>query len=342
MAKAKKLPSGNWRARVYSHTTPDGKKHYQSFTASTKQEAEMLAAKFSNNRPSAFVFDLTVDAAINKYIESKTGVLSPSTIRGYRQMQGKYYDSIAKMKVKKLTSADLQYFISSISTKLSPKTTRNVYGLLTASIALFAPDMRFNVTLPMKTTNLNESPSESQIMELYHGAEEWLQKCIALGAFGGLRRGEIAALKYKDIRGQYVYIHSDYVLDENKQWIYKEMPKTVKSVRETKLPLEVVKLLGTGKPNDFVIGVMPDKITKGFYRLKKKYGIEISFHDTRHFYASICAVLGIPDIVAADFGGWEHDSKIFKRTYQGNIRSISDGYSNHLNNHFDDLMRNAE
>lgn len=342
MAKAKKLPSGNWRARVYSHTTPDGKKHYQSFTASTKQEAEMLAAKFSNNRTSAAVFDLTVDAAIDKYIESKTGVLSPSTIRGYRQMQKKYYDSIAKKKVKKLTSADLQYFVSSLSYDLSPKTTRNVYGLLTASIALFAPEMRFNVTLPMKSAKLSESPSEQQIMALFNGAEDWLKKCIALGAFGGLRRGEIAALKYKDIKGQSVMIHSDFVQDEHKQWIYKEMPKTVKSVREVKIPLEVVKLLGTGKPNDFVVGVMPEKITKGFYRLKKKYGIEIAFHDTRHFYASICAVLGIPDIVAADFGGWEHDSKIFKRTYQGNIRSISEGYSNKLNSHFDDLMRNAE
>ena len=36
MAKAKKLPSGNWRVRVYSHTTPDGQKKYESFTASTK------------------------------------------------------------------------------------------------------------------------------------------------------------------------------------------------------------------------------------------------------------------------------------------------------------------
>lgn len=49
MAKAKKLPSGNWRVRIYSHTDVQGKKHYESFTASTKQQAEMMGAKFANN-----------------------------------------------------------------------------------------------------------------------------------------------------------------------------------------------------------------------------------------------------------------------------------------------------
>ena len=49
MAKAKKLPSGNWRARV-SYTDPDGKRRYQSFTAATKKEAEYAAAEFALDR----------------------------------------------------------------------------------------------------------------------------------------------------------------------------------------------------------------------------------------------------------------------------------------------------
>ena len=47
MAKAKKLPSGNWRTRVYDYTDADGKPHYESFTASTKKESEFLAAEFA-------------------------------------------------------------------------------------------------------------------------------------------------------------------------------------------------------------------------------------------------------------------------------------------------------
>ena len=50
MAKAKKLPSGKWRALVYDYTDSNGKRKYQSFTAETKKEAEFLAADYSLNK----------------------------------------------------------------------------------------------------------------------------------------------------------------------------------------------------------------------------------------------------------------------------------------------------
>jgi len=45
MAKAKELPSGMWNVTVYSHTE-NGKRMYESFTALTKNEAELKAAAF--------------------------------------------------------------------------------------------------------------------------------------------------------------------------------------------------------------------------------------------------------------------------------------------------------
>ena len=50
MAKAKKLKSGNWRCLVYDYTDENGKRHYESFTAETKKEAEYLAAEFALNK----------------------------------------------------------------------------------------------------------------------------------------------------------------------------------------------------------------------------------------------------------------------------------------------------
>lgn len=49
MAKAKKLPSGNWRVRAYIGTDSEGKKKYKSFTAPTKKEAEYLASEYLMN-----------------------------------------------------------------------------------------------------------------------------------------------------------------------------------------------------------------------------------------------------------------------------------------------------
>ena len=46
MAKAKKLPSGNWRCRAYDKET----RKYKSFTAETKKEAELMALEWLNGK----------------------------------------------------------------------------------------------------------------------------------------------------------------------------------------------------------------------------------------------------------------------------------------------------
>ena len=47
MATPKKLPSGNWRVRVYDYTDESNVRHYRSFTAATKKECSYMAAEFS-------------------------------------------------------------------------------------------------------------------------------------------------------------------------------------------------------------------------------------------------------------------------------------------------------
>ena len=121
MPKAKKLPSGSWRCRVYSHTDENGHKHQESFTASTKAEAEMMAAEYAASKKRRARHDLTVSEAIEGYITAREAVSSPSTIRGYKPMQRNYYDSIGRLKVRNLTSEDMQLFISDLVKKdLSP------------------------------------------------------------------------------------------------------------------------------------------------------------------------------------------------------------------------------
>ena len=338
MAKAKKLPSGNWRVRVYSHTTPDGVRHYESFTADTKREAEMQAAKFANSKERSITSQIKVSEAIKGYIDAKTNVLSPSTIRAYRNMESKYFATIGTMKLKKLTSEDAQTFISHMALKYSAKTVKNAYALLTASVAFYAPDITFRVSLPTAIKKAAQAPTNDEIMELYKLASDWMKQCIALAAFGSLRRGEIAAIKYGDLKGNILFIHSDMVMDENNKWIYKDMPKNQSSVRYIRLPQQVVDMLGTGAPDEFIIKYNPNTISKMFIKLRNRAGVNVRFHDLRHFYASIGAMLHVPDVVLADFGGWRHDSPVMKNTYQGNIRDIAEGYSKKMNDYFNDLL----
>lgn len=342
MARAKKLPSGNWRVQVYSHTTPDGRKHYESFTASTRQQAEMEAAAFANGKRRKGTCDLNVNEAIDAYISAKTNVLSPSTIRAYRNMHEKYFGSIGAKKIKRLTSEDAQLFISALAADHSAKTVKNAFALLRAAVGFFIPDIRFNVSLPTTIKKTAAAPSNDDIMTLYELASPWMKSCIALAAFGGMRRGEIASLKYGDLNGNTLFIHSDMIMDKDNKWVYKEIPKNQSSVRYLKLPQKVIDLLGEGRPDEYVIKYNPNTISKMFIKLRQRVGIEVRFHDLRHYYATIGALLNIPDIVLADFGGWRHDSPTMKNTYQGNIASIADGYSKKMNDYFDGILSGNE
>ena len=335
---ARKLPSGNFRARVFDHTDVSGRKHYVSFTAPTKKEAEKLANQYIMNKERLSRADLSVAEAVDGYISSKENVLSPSTIREYRRMQKKYYDSLNYRPVDQLTSEILQRFVSGLTVEVAPKTVSNVYGLLTAAVALFRPDKVFRVTLPRKPKKRKISPSDEDIRVLYDKAEHWMKLCIALAAFGSLRRGEIPALRYGDIEGNRIHVHADWVKDQHSEWVLKEMPKTSESDRYVMLPEKVIKMMGKGKADEFIVKNVPDSITKRFIELRDSLNLTVKFHDLRHYYASIGAAMGIPDIYMADFGGWRQGSSVMKEIYQNKITPISDQYAKKLTDHFEGII----
>lgn len=343
MPTAKKLPSGSWRVQVYSHTDSAGKKHKASFTAPTKKEAELQAAEWVSKRDRRKRSDLTVGEAIDGYIAAKEGVLSPSTIRGYVRMRRNNIALIEKIPLPKLTSEDLQLFVSDLSRTLGPKTVTNIYGLVSASVALYEPDITFRVTLPAKIKKKPVSPSDKDIRTLFEAASPTLKQCIALAAFGSCRRGEICALTYDDLEGNILHITKDVVQDKDNKWYLKDMPKNSDSIRDAYLPDEVVKLFREtpGKVVKLVKYANPSSISKCFTKLRDKLGISIRFHDLRHYYASIGAVLGIPDNYLADFGGWRRGSGVMKEIYQNNITSMSELYARKMAGHFNDVINGS-
>lgn len=340
--KAKRLKSGAYNVVVYSHTE-NGKRKYESFTAPTKSAAERMASEFKDKKRRKHNRNLTIAECVNGYITSKEGVLSPATIRGYRRMERCNIDDIKRLYINKLSSEDLQLFVSKLSRKLAPKTVANVYALISASLAMYDPDSNYRVTLPAKKKSIQTAPSDEDVARLFDAADPKLKICIALAAFGSLRRGEACALKYKDIKNDSVYVHADIVQDENNNWIYKDMPKNAESVRMVKLPQEIIDLLGTGDPEEYIVKYsLPNTVSNRFKTLRNKLGINIRYHDLRHYFASIGAVLGIPDTFMSDFGGWRKDSPIMKNTYQNKIVSMSDVYSNKMTDHFSNIIKNAK
>ena len=317
------LPSGSVRIQVYDYTDETGKRHYQSFTAGTRAEAQALAEDWKRSRKT-LKERLTVSDAVSRYIDLKSALLSPSTDRNYRGSARQYFGgALGSRDLRNIQSTDMQQWISGLSAQgLSPKTVRNAAGLLTATLALFVPDFRPRITLPAQKRIELYCPSLDDIMTLYQSTKvPYLRCAILLGSIGAMRRGELCALEYSDIWGDAVTISKAYVLDERREWRLKA-PKTYSSYHTITLPrfvldaIEALPLPHEGK----IIPLSPDCVSLRFARALEKTPLpHFRFHDLRHFGASMLA--GYGDRYVEAYGVWEPGSDIMKRNYQTLIDS---------------------
>lgn len=335
MAHLRKLPSGKWNAMVYSHTEPNGKKKYVSFTASTKNEANRLAAEFmANKEKEEQPQDITIGQLLERYLKSKSNILSPSTYREYERGM-KNYESLSKIKLGSLTNSDLQNFINDLSKDKSPKTVENIYGYLRSALKQYS-DRNFRVTLPSRKAIERHTPTDQQVKTLIEKANPTLKIAVLLGS-QGLRRSEVCGLKYGDILRDFnaVYVHAGVVLDNQKNWVYKPYPKNASSTRRVIMPKEIIEQLGEGDDDEFIIKVHPSTITTDFINLRNKIGFQCRFHDLRHYMASILHALGVPDAYIMERGGWSSD-RILKDVYRNSLSDKMNSFTELANKYFTD------
>ena len=336
MATPKKLPSGNWRVRVYDYTDESNVRHYRSFTAATKKECSYMAAEFSQNKSRIAAGDLTVAEAIDEYIRVKSEVLSHSTIRGYQTQRKNYYKSIETIRIRTLTTPVVQEWINRLAGRLSPKTVSNVNGLLMAALAMFAPELRISVTLPRKIPAQLYTPSDSDIKALLAAIDDdELYLAVLLAAFGPLRRGELCALESTDIHDNYITVNKCMVKDSDGIWHVQPRPKTDASFRTVDFPEFVIEHIPQKEGRIFDCN--PDNITNRFHRTIQRNNLSpFRFHDLRHYAASIMHVIGVPDQYIMQRGGWATDG-IMKSVYRDAIDEQTVKMNRLINKHFSSL-----
>lgn len=298
MAKIEKLPSGNYRMRVYDK---HGKR--RSFTAETKTEVKRMVAEFQYLQDDTR--DMTIKECVDLYVKDRYDILSPSTRRSYTQILERTGD-LKDYSAKAITSEDLQRFVNRLAPKYAPKTVKNTYSLVSGAIKAFYPNKAFNVSMPHSKPVKRNVPTEKDVYDLLQKASPDLRKSILLASIGTLRRGEIAALTYGDIEGNVIHVHADIVQDENNNWIYKDIPKTSESDRYVEFPKEVIEQLGAGTADERIVKYKtPDSITHVFVKLRDRQGLNCRFHDLRAYAASIMHAIGCTDEVIMARGGWK-------------------------------------
>lgn len=334
MAKAKKLPSGNWRVQVFAGTDSNGKRIMKSFTAETKKEAEFLAAQFTARHKEP-VSEMTVGKAIDKYIESKSNILSPTTISGYKKIRRNNLQGIMDIQLRRLTREAVQAEINDASTKLSAKSISNAYGLLSSALAVYAPELNFKITLPKKKKEIRTMPEPEEIIRIVKGTEIELPCLLAIWL--GMRMSEIRGLRKSDIKNGCITIQNSIVTVDGQQ-IEKEQTKTYDSTRVADLPGYIQKLIDNVE-GEYLTELSGQAIYKRFIRVQQKNGIEptIRFHDLRHMNASVMLKLNIPDKYAMERGGWATTSTL-KSVYQHTFSAERELVNRTVNDYFNKIV----
>ena len=278
---------------------------------------------------------LTLNDLYNEYIASKKNEVRESTLEKSKEILNKYVlKPLGADQLKKLNTQILnkwKLYIENIQTKkgapLSLKMRQNIYSEFRALLN-FGVKMGYISKNPLTAVGNFKSTLTPQKEMNYYTADEfklfiaaaredaenssdwgewdyYVFFCIAF--YTGLRKGEIHALKWSDIDGEYLKVTRS-ITQKLKGEDRETAPKNKSSIRTMQMPIPLINILTEHKArykqfegfnDDFRIcgGIRPLRDTS-LQNKNKKYAKEagvktIRIHDFRHSHVSLLANEGI-------------------------------------------------
>ena len=339
MATAKKLASGSYRCLVYIGKDASGKRIYKSFTHRDKRKCERMADEYADLHRGT-VNRGSLESAIMRLITQKEPVLSPATIRGYKNILAylqKDFPDLCKMPIYNLTKSDLQKTVDKMASEgAKPKTISNRMGLI--SSVLKESDLPVpSISLPRKERadlKIPDTKDVERIIKIAEGTE--MEIPILLAAFGPMRRSEIVALTMDDIDGNTIHVRKAVVMDSEGKNVVKTT-KTYDSNRYIPMPEDIIRKI---REKGYITDITnPQIISHRFQHIAKRAGCEgTRFHDLRHWCASYLHANGVPDMYILARGGWRTD-RVMKTIYRHELESEKTKWTKKIVKDFKNIMQ---
>lgn len=296
--------SGGWRVQV---TASNGKR--VSITAQTKSEVmeKMIAIKSGKVIPAKQ--DPTLHDAIDAYISDRQNILSPSTIKGYREIQRLRFQAYMHYRLSKLP---LQSMVNTESVHCSPKTVKNAYSLVKSCLRLYSIPFD-DVLLPKQAPKERNFLQPEQLAAFIQAIEGTQYELPILLACHGLRRSEVLAVKRSDIQHGYIHVSGARVRNEKGIMIYKPTNKTTASVRNVPIMAQRLVILASHIDSDYLCPNSPERIRRAINSICKALGFpQVGWHGLRHSFASLMYYCAISPLEACRIGGWSNVNTMLK------------------------------
>ena len=220
--KATKTASGGWRIQLRI----DGKSI--PVHADTKTECEILAMQIKSGEKRAPERSaLTLTQAIDRYIDERSNVLSPSTIMGYRTVQRTRFQTLMSRKCNSITVYDVRAAVNQEALSVSAKTLKNAYGLICSVLQDNGVDVR-GVRLPQQVKKEHAFLDGEQICRLIDAARGTpIELPVTMQLWLGLRRSEVLALHWEDFDFTKKTVHIQRAKVPNEAHEYEEVDRTM-------------------------------------------------------------------------------------------------------------------
>lgn len=297
---------------------------YKTVTGTKKQaEAElrkMISDLETGNiyTPSAIKLSTWMDTWLATYLPN----IEQSTKDGYKEKIDLYIKpSLGHFPLKALKNNDIQIWVNNLKKRLAPKTIRNAYNNLNAALkqAVVLRMIPYNpcegTVLPKlqrPQTNVYSIAAIQHALAIADDLSTYL--LILLGASVGLRRGEMAALQWKDVDFAKETISVTQNRVHTTLGIIEKAPKTQAGKRTITIGHDVANALRDAKsiydeavrsnPAFKDLGYVlfkengepfhPDSLTQKWERFIAKHKLpSIRLHDLRHSNATAMIAAGI-------------------------------------------------
>lgn len=309
--KAKKMSSGNYFIRLRL----DGQDI--NITRPTEKEAiraaELIKAEYRNGkRIEASSEKPTLRVAIDRYIEARTNVLSPSSIRSYRIIQRNRFQDIMDSRINHVYS--WQAVVNNEARKCSPKTLKTAFMFVRSVLKENGVDVG-NVKLPPIIIAPKEFLDPDQIRVFLSAVKGKECEMAALLALHSLRRSELLAVEKSnvDLKAGTISVRGAVVPDENNNYIKKQTNKTASSTRIVPIMIPRLAELIAAAPSGSLVRTHPECIGRQINRVCEEAGLpRVCVHGLRRSYASLAYHLGLSERETMEMGGWADQATMHK------------------------------